>query len=206
MPPARGGAAARLLDAVVAGHREDAAGARRALYDVDPAVRAAALGALARAGDLAVADVLAGLADGSAVVRRRAAAESVAVGGRGSRSGLPDALRKALSDPDPLVAESACWALGERRVRAAVPDLVRVSGDHPDPRCREAAVAALGALGDPSGMAAVLAALDDKPTVRRRAAVALAGFEGPEVEEALRRCLADRDWQVRQAAELLLAT
>ena len=46
---------------------------------------------------------------------------------------------------------------------------------------------------------------DDKPAIRRRAAVALAAFEGPEVEAALRRCLEDRDWQVRQVAEDLLA-
>jgi hypothetical protein len=31
--------------------------------------------------------------------------------------------------------------------------------------------------------------------------IALAPFEGDEVEAALRRCLDDRDWQVRQAAE-----
>jgi HEAT repeat protein len=205
-PRSEGGAPARLLEVVAAGHRGDAAGARRALSDADPAVRAAALGAMARAGDLAVADVVHGLADGSAVVRRRAAAEAVGVRGRGSRSVLPDALRKALRDRDALVAESACWALGELRVRSVVPDLTVMAADHPDPRCREAAVAALGAVGDHAGLAAVLAALGDKPAVRRRAAVALAGFDGPEVEEALRRCLDDRDWQVRQAAEILLAT
>jgi HEAT repeat protein len=71
--------------------------------------------------------------------------------------------------------------------------------------CREAAVAALGAIGDPVGLPAVLAALDDKPAIRRRAAVALAAFEGPDVDDALRRCLDDRDWQVRQVAEDLLA-
>jgi hypothetical protein len=35
--------------------------------------------------------------------------------------------------------------------------------------------------------------------------LALAPFDGPEVEEALRAALEDRDWQVRQAAEDLLA-
>ena len=75
---------------------------------------------------------------------------------------------------------------------------------YPDRRCREAAVAALGALGDPAGLPGVLRGLDDKVTVRRRAAVALAAFDGPEVDEALQRCLADHDWQVRQAAEVLL--
>ena len=98
----------------------------------------------------------------------------------------------------------AAWFLGERRHRPAVGALARTAADHDDTRCREAAVAALGAIGDPAGLPAVLGALDDKPTVRRRATVALAGFDDPRVEPALRRAAADRDWQVRQAAEELL--
>lgn len=204
-PPAAD-VAERRFATVAAGHRGDAAAARPGLLDPEPAVRAAALGALARAGSLEVAHLLAGLADPSPMVRCRACEESGPVGGRGSRSDLPRALRRTLADPEPLVVEAACWALGERRERPAVADLSAVAGDHPDARCREAAVAALGAVGDPEGLAAVLIALDDKPAVRRRAAVALAGFDAPEVEQALHRCLADRDWQVRQVAEILLGT
>jgi HEAT repeat protein len=106
------------------------------------------------------------------------------------------------------VVEMTAWALGERGEHAAVDALAAVASvgsGHPDPLCREAAVAALGAIGDEAGLATVIGALDDKPAVRRRAAVALAAFEGPEVEAALRRCLDDRDWQVRQVAEDLLA-
>jgi len=40
--------------------------------------------------------------------------------------------------------------------------------------------------------------------VRRRATVALAGFDDPRVEPALRQSAGDRDWQVRRAAEELL--
>nr|MCS5664679.1 HEAT repeat domain-containing protein [Acidimicrobiales bacterium] len=54
------------------------------------------------------------------------------------------------------------------------------------------------------GRASVLAGLSDRPTVRRRAVLALASFEGDDVEAALRSALNDRDWQVRQAAEDLL--
>ena len=50
----------------------------------------------------------------------------------------------------------------------------------------------------------MLGALDDRPAVRRRAAVALAAFDDPAAEEGLRRAAADRDWQVRQVAEELL--
>ena len=65
-------------------------------------------------------------------------------------------------------------------------------------------MAALGAIGDAAGLPAVLAALDDSPTVRRRATVALAGFDDPRVTPALRAAAEDRDWQVRQAAGELL--
>ena len=65
---------------------------------------------------------------------------------------------------------------------AAVTALAATATSHADPLCREAAVAALGSLRAPAGLPAVLAALEDKPAVRRRAAVALAGFDGPEVD------------------------
>jgi HEAT repeat protein len=88
---------------------------------------------------------------------------------------------------------------------ALVPVLARIATSHDDPLCREAAVAALGAIGDAAGLPAILAGTRDKATVRRRAVIALAPFEGAEVEAALRAALEDRDWQVRQAAEDLLA-
>jgi HEAT repeat protein len=80
-----------------------------------------------------------------------------------------------------------------------------MAAEHEDALCREAAVAALGAIGDEAGLPALLAATTDKPAVRRRAVLALAPFEGPDVDAALQRALTDRDWQVRQAAEDLLA-
>jgi hypothetical protein len=54
------------------------------------------------------------------------------------------------------------------------------------------------------GLPAILAACTDKPAVRRRAILALAPFEGPEVDAALQAAMEDRDWQVRQNAEILL--
>ena len=50
-----------------------------------------------------------------------------------------------------------------------------------------------------------VAATTDIATVRRRAIIALAPYDGPEVEAALERARSDRDWQVRQAAEDLIA-
>ncbi len=182
--------------AALAGHSGDETGARRALADDDPGTRAVALGALARLGELGDGELRAALADPSPTVRRRAAELAVPTGVD---------LVPVLADPDPLVVEQAAWALGERapapRIVAA---LAGVAGGHDDALVREAAVAALGALGDPAGLPAVLAATTDKPAVRRRAVLALAAYDGPEVEAALRRALGDRDRQVRQAAEDLL--
>ncbi len=206
-PDGSAGAAGRRQEVVTAGHLGDEGRARAALADPDPSVRAAAVGALARLRSLEVADLMTALADPSPTVRRRAVGEAGARPG-GVRPGGDDplslAVRAALADDDALVAEAACWAVGEWRTAAAVAALSAVAAGHGDMRCREAAVAALGAVGDPAGLAAVLAALGDKPTVRRRAVVALAAFDGPEVDAALARALEDRDWQVREAATILL--
>lgn len=194
----------RRRSVALAGHRGDEPAARRGLADRDPGVRAAAVGALARLGTLTVADVEAALADDAPVVRRRAVDAALDVKGPGSRSALPAAVAAALGDPDPLVVVAAAWFCGERRYRPATSALATLAASHDDVRCREAAVAALGAIGDPAGLKAVLGALGDRPTVRRRATVALAGFDDRRVGPALRRAAEDRDWQVRQAAEELL--
>lgn len=106
-------------------------------------------------------------------------------------------------DPDPLVVDGAAFALGEFEWAPAVEPLCRVARDHEDARCREAALAALGAIGDDAARATILSALEDKPAVRRRAIVALANFEGPDIDAALERASDDRDWQVRAAVSQL---
>ena len=192
-------AAARRRRAALAGHQGDAATARELLEDDEPSVRATALGALARAGALHRSEVERGLGDADPGVRRRACEEAAGV--------LDVDLVPALRDPDSSVVEAAAWALGERGAAAAgaVGALASVARGHEDALCREAAVAALGAIGDRGGLDAVVAAASgDRPPVRRRAVVALAAFDGPEVDAALRAALEDRDWQVRQAAEDLL--
>jgi HEAT repeat protein len=190
--------AARRRAAAVAGHRGDVVSARSFLADPAPSVRATALGALARAGSLASADLVAALTDASPVVRARAA--ELAAGLPGD---VDPPLTAVLGDPDASVVEAAAWASGERHPPEAgvVAALAAVTTGHDDAICREAAVAALGAIGDGAGLPAILAATADRPAVRRRAVLALAPFHGPEVEAALERALTDRDWQVRQAAE-----
>lgn len=189
---------ARRRAVVVAGHRGDAARAREGLADPDASVRLVALGALARCGALTAEQLAAAMADPAAPVRRRAA-ELAATRDDVSLLGL-------FADPDPSVVEMAAWASGERNPPepGAVAALSALAIDGTDPLCREAAVAALGAIGDPAGLPAVLHGCSDRPNVRRRAVLALAPFDGPEVLATLERARTDRDWQVRQAAEDLL--
>lgn len=187
-------------EAALAGHNRDESSARQLLDDASPQVRATALGALIRMGAVTKADALRAIADPDPSVRRRGCAAAITLADDVD-------LAAVLGDADPRVVEAAAWALGERAEASApaVPALATVATGHDDPLCREAAVAALGSIGDPAGIEAILVATKDKPAVRRRAVIALAPFSGPRVEEALRTALEDRDWQVRQAAEDLLA-
>lgn len=187
----------------MAGHKGDVAAARGLLDDPDPGVRATALGALHRAGGLAAGDVSSAAADVDPGVRRRAVEVIAALGTDPGHRATAVSLRPLLDDPDPTVTEAAAWACGERLPPepGTVERLADLAEGHDDGLVREAAVAALGAIGDPAGLAAVLVACDDRATVRRRAVIALAAFEGPDVDAALARARTDRDWQVRQAAE-----
>jgi HEAT repeat protein len=223
---------APVRDAVISGHRGDVDTAWKLLGHRDPAVRAAALGALERLGVLDADTLTSALTDPEPTVRRRAcvlagravgsgddragnkstsdkgAGDKSAVDQRAGDPHLIDALVRVLStDQSDSVVESSAWALGEAGSgcgESAVEALEHVASAHADPLCREAAVAALGAIGDPAALDTVLVALEDKPAVRRRAIIALAAFEDPRVDAAWRRGLEDRDWQVRQAAEDLL--
>ena len=182
-------------DVVVAGHTGDLDTARAGLSSADPAVRAAALGALDRLDVLTDGEVERSLDDESPAVRRRAAELAA------TRPGID--LLRSLDDSDPTVVEVAAWSCGEQEDvdDAVLERLVTLTTASPEALIREAAAAALGAIGDERGLPAILAACGDKPAVRRRAVLALAPFEGADVEAAIDAALADRDWQVRQAAE-----
>lgn len=157
-------------------------------------------------GALTDGDVDVALGDIDPAVRRRAA---MLAAKRPATDLMP-----ALYDTDATVVEAAAWAAGEQvQIREisgetvgepVLERLIALAGTAPDPQVREAAVASLGSIGDPRGLPAILAACKDKPAVKRRAVLALAPFEGPEVEAALAEALTDRDWQVRQAVEDLL--
>lgn len=172
----------------------------------DPRVRSAALTVIAARGSRvrARAALEVGACDPEATIRRRVG--ELAEQQRSAT--LVECLLTLLGDSDGDVAHAAAAALGEcARTRLArdhaLPALCTAATGHEDALVREAAVAALGALGDPRGLPAILAGCNDKPAIRRRAVLALAPFAGPEVDAALERARSDRDWQTRQAAELL---
>jgi HEAT repeat protein len=187
--------------AVVSDPRELGA---RATGDPEATVRSVALATLVRTAPRRVSAPVWRRAahDPDARVRRRAAEVAPKLG----LAATCAVLIELLADSDAWVAEAAAYAIGEhpRASRAAITALSRAAADQADPLVREAAVAGLGAQGDPVTLAVVLAACSDKPAIRRRAVLALAAFEGDEVEAQLRAALDDPDWQVRQAAEDLL--
>ena len=187
--------AARRRAVVVAGHSGSVELARAALGDPDAPVRVVALGATERLGVLADSDLQRALSDPESSVRRRAA-ELAATHGDVD-------LAPALDDADARVVEVAAWACGEHEVARdeVIGKLVALGTGHDDAIVRESAIAALGAIGDERGLPTILTGTTDKPAVRRRAVLALAPFDGDEVDEAIERALEDRDWQVRQAAE-----
>ncbi len=185
----------RWREVAAAGHGGDRAAAAAALDDADPVVRELAVGAADRLGILDDARLVVALVDPDPVVRRRAVEVAA------TRPGID--LLGPLHDDDPTVVEHAAWACGEHvEVSEAVLARLLVLAEQSEAALiRESAVAALGALGDPRGLPAILHGCRDLPAVRRRAVLALAPFDGPEVDTALTAALEDRDWQVRQAAE-----
>jgi HEAT repeat protein len=183
----------------IAGHAGDRETVLDGLDHDAPEVRVVALGAAHRLDALSADTHRPFLTDPATEVRYRAV-ELAARAAYGAE--LAHDLLGALADAE--LAEVAAFALGELSldsdtlVRAEAALGAQASG-HDDALARESAVAALGALG--VGLEHILSATGDVATVRRRAVLALAPFEGPEVDQALEQALSDRDWQVRQAAE-----
>ena len=191
-------AAQRRRVAALAGYRGDIGTAEAAQIDPDPKVRIAALRSLARLEVTTEEQLTKALNDTEPTVR--IAAIEIAA------NHAQPMLEHLLNDGDSTVVETAAWALGERETASEtiIDQLSQVARNHHDPLARESAVAALGAIGDDRGLPAILDATQDKVAVRRRAVIALAAFEGPEVSAAYQRARKDRDRQVRDAVEELL--
>ena len=187
-----------------AGYRDDSESRRlvnESLSNDHDRIRVLALRAGARHGYLSSTQWRSAFRDPSSDVRREAAV--LLAYNATAPNDVTSLLLEALNDSEPLVIDAVAFALGERHVLEAVGPLGNIARTHEDARCRESAIASLGMIGDPSSAEIIIAALDDKAPIRRRAVVALSNFEGPAVEAALARASDDRDWQVRAAIDQL---
>ena len=183
---------------IEAGFNGDVHTVLKALSSSDDSVRASAIRSLRRLDALTSAHIAEGISDSSAEVRRTALEFSASFD--------EVVIHPLINDDDVFVAEMAAWSLGERNPASdeELHALIENTTSHSEAVVREACAAALGSLGDERGLPAILAACEDKPAVRRRAVLALAPFDGEEVDAALAKALEDRDWQVRQNAEILV--
>ncbi len=175
--------------------------------DPDPRARAAALAALVRAAPRDAGRAWhAAVGDPASAVRRRAAELTPVLDASGVVAAtLVGPLLGLLGDTEVTVVEAAAWAVGELGDDAiaagAVAALATTVADHRDPLAARPPLPRSARSAMPRRCRSSSARRADKPAVRRRAVLALAPFDGPEVDAAIERALEDRDWQVRQAAE-----
>lgn len=183
---------------IQSGFNGDVATATAGLSSQHSDVRASALRSLHRLNELTSEQLQIAIADTASEVRRTAAEFAAPF--------HDVSIHHLIDDADVFVAEMAAWSLGERTpvTDDELQQLIDRTTTHDEPVVREACAAALGSIGDERGLSAILIACTDKPAVRRRAILALAPFEGEEVDAALAQALEDRDWQVRQNAEILV--
>jgi HEAT repeat protein len=183
---------------IQSGFNGDIATAQAGLSSSQADVRASALRSLHRMNELTPEQLQIATADTASEVRRTAAEFAAPF--------HDVSIHHLIDDADVFVAEMAAWSLGERVpvTDEELQHLMDRTTSHEEPVVREACAAALGSIGDERGLPAILQACEDKPAVRRRAVLALAPFEGEEVDAALQKALEDRDWQVRQNAEILI--
>jgi HEAT repeat protein len=183
---------------IQSGFNGDVTTAESGLASPHSDVRASALRSLHRLDALTSDQLHRAITDSESEVRRTAAEFAAPF------HDVP--IHHLIDDPDVFVAEMAAWSLGERLpvTDEELQHLISRATSHEEPVVREACAAALGSIGDERGLPAILQACEDKPAVRRRAVLALAPFDGDEVDAALQKALEDRDWQVRQNAEILI--
>lgn len=191
------------LKAITAGYLGNSETAEQLLLSPYETVRIAALGALHRLTLLKPTHLRSAIKDSSPSVRCRAAELST--------SHKSVVLSTLLSDSNSDVVEMAAFAIGEQEDTSSIDLLIDIASQHVDDLCRESAVAALSALSvfatpdDKSSiLVALLAAMSDKPQIRRRAILGLFQFDTENAQYAVRAALDDHDRQVRSLAGDLL--
>jgi cyclophilin family peptidyl-prolyl cis-trans isomerase/HEAT repeat protein len=171
-----------------------------------PAMRAAALRAVAAADPENFPAVLASLSPDAHWRVRIALADTL--------SSLPaemagDRLRSMLQDEDKRVVPAVIAGLVRMKAEGLAPLVIERLGDS-DYMVRASAATAVGTLKPEGGVAPLRAAYKraqaDLPYAARTAALAaLAAYGGPEAIDVLREALADKDWAVRVRVQELLA-
>ena len=186
---------------------------RELQHDPVAEVRAAATQALARTGDVHVAqNVLAMLRDRDAEVREAACRTSAALG---DAADVRPLFRVLSRDDSPAVRAAACEALGQVGLGVAVPRLIEqlawvtpapvtpsaeMVPAEPHPEVRAAACRALGQLGARSAVPPLIDSLSDPHAeVRRSASDALAAM-GDASAQALTEAALSWNAHVREAA------
>lgn len=192
---------ARLLGAI--GTSADEAVVRRLLLDPHPAVRVAAVPAIARVGTSSlIAVVLDALGQQATVVRYLVGSVLLQVG-----EPLRAALRERLTRRDATEHDLTTW-MG-LAVSTREPDLLALAArmsDHSSLEVRAAAMRAAGQWFHPEAASRLLARLGDpEPPVRALAARGLGVLGHPDAVPALAQALGDADWWVRFRASLALA-
>jgi HEAT repeat protein len=182
-----------LREVLVPGEVFDAA-LRAAVRGGDPAVRAAAVGALWRHRRCTVAELTAWFADRDATVR----CETVA--GFVSLDAL-DALERAARDPVPAVRLAVARGIGAVGDPRGVAPLVGLTGDG-EVLVRAAALAAMAETGctGPAARVATAALAHPAWQVRQAAATALSSADPDLAAEALIPATRDENLDVRKAA------
>jgi HEAT repeat protein len=163
---------------------------KKALYDRDPLVRAAAARSLARFENAPGAERLHMLLRDESAAVRAAACDTL---GRMNYAPAREDIAKLLTDAFIEVRLEAATALG-RMGRQGTTRLIDVVVSGKDPRLRARAALALGQLGGPAAAHACAAALtnDDSEVVRDAARRAL-GSLSPHAEPAITRALSQGD-------------
>lgn len=175
-----------------------------ALKDEDKIVRTAAIQVAGMLGTYApIHEIVEALHDPEWQVREMA---TLTLGQIGKGGSLPvKHLVKALSDPSTFVRNAAAFALGNR-----IPiDILIHDLQYGETPMREQTARILGELGGrvPSLQPLIEAALTDKQSVVRKAAVLALGQQGRRVaSKHLRQAAQDNDPDVREAAQLVLET
>lgn len=187
-----------MVKAVVAGYQCDEKLARGLIDSSNGRIRAAAYSALVRMDRISKIDIIRALADPAIEVRLFGANEAI----RHPGVNLVEYLE---AEKDLIVLEAIVFALGERGDPSCAEIISKIAIEHPDPLCREAAIAALANFSLEESLSLFLQAMSDKAPIRRRVAIALAGYDSERATQGLRTLSKDRDWQTATIARELLA-